>query len=155
VKAGRKKGCHQKKKKRKMVLTNEWLVEQGATHLAQEWERCAQLRESRCKREPARGVMRELGAGPSRSAPGHPIEMKINVNDTAKVRLTQTGRDELKRQHDELYSCLPVAKPAYREPKEDDDGWVEFQLWNLMSRLGHLCQMGFQVPFHTEIEINV
>ncbi|MCH8529155.1 MAG: group II intron reverse transcriptase/maturase, partial [Kiritimatiellae bacterium] len=24
-----------------LVLTNEWLMEQGATHLAQEWERCA------------------------------------------------------------------------------------------------------------------
>jgi RNA-directed DNA polymerase len=27
-----------------LILTNEWLMEQGATHLVQEWERCAQLR---------------------------------------------------------------------------------------------------------------
>jgi RNA-directed DNA polymerase len=27
-----------------LILTNEWLLEQGAPHLAQEWERCAHLR---------------------------------------------------------------------------------------------------------------
>ena len=27
-----------------LILTNEWLMERGAPHLAQEWERCAQLR---------------------------------------------------------------------------------------------------------------
>ncbi len=27
-----------------LILTNEWLMEQGATHLAREWERCAPLR---------------------------------------------------------------------------------------------------------------
>ena len=79
--------------------------------------------------------------------------MKFNINDIVKVRLTDVGRQELRRQHDELYGQICIDR-EYIAPKENGSGMVEFQLWDLMSRLGHLCQLGFQPPFDTHIEIN-
>ena len=76
----------------------------------------------------------------------------FNVNDKVRVRLKQKGRDELLRQHRELYTSLGRPDEWYRAPTEDSDGWSSWQLWDLMNRLGHLCTLGFDPPFETEIQ---
>ena len=77
----------------------------------------------------------------------------FNLNGYVYVKLTDTGRNELKRQHDELYSMLPNVNEPYVEPEVDDDGLSKFQMWVLISSLGHLCRMGLEQPFETTIKI--
>ena len=76
----------------------------------------------------------------------------FNINETVYVKLTDVGKAELKRQHDELRKSFP--KLGEDIPiKEDEFGWSKWQLWTLMSHLGHLCNMGaIQLPFETNIE---
>lgn len=78
--------------------------------------------------------------------------MKFNINDYVKVKLNKVGVDELKRQHVELKANFPKLDD-FIEPKTDDEGYSKFQLHELMNRLGHLCILGFEPPFDTEIEI--
>jgi len=61
--------------------------------------------------------------------------MKINVNDPVKVQLTDYGRKILLKNH-------------YPMPKEDDDGWSEWQLWVLMEQLGQYCHNGTGMDYH-------
>lgn len=79
-------------------------------------------------------------------------EIEFNINETVKVRLTEIGHQELKRQHVELMDSLNLNR-EYHPKKEDADGWSEWQLWDLMSRLGHMAQLGFDPPFGTIIRI--
>lgn len=78
--------------------------------------------------------------------------MLFNVNHYVRVKLTQVGLDELKRQHDELYAKVPSIH-AWKPPVTDKDGWSKHQLWSLMQDLGHLCGLGRATPFETTIEI--
>ena len=79
--------------------------------------------------------------------------MLFNLNNEVRVRLTQVGRDELKRQHDELYASLGKPNEPYTPKKEDKDGWSTFQMWYLMNKFGYMLGMGFSSPFEIEIEI--
>jgi len=82
--------------------------------------------------------------------------LKYNINNKVKVKLTQNGRDELKRQHEELWKDIPKGPPyEYRPPHENKDGWSEWPLWCLMASLGHMCSMGPNVPFETEVLLEV
>lgn len=87
-----------------------------------------------------------------------PVKVEFNINDYVFVRLTDTGRNELRRQRAELVAGL---KPRAREMftgdgvPEEDDGWSRWQLWDLMARLGHLNRMGFKGPFETTIKFEV
>lgn len=76
----------------------------------------------------------------------------FNVNHYVRVKLTERGRAILRRQHEAIFAGLARDYP-YTEPEADAEGWTEFQLWDLMSRLGPDCRMGFGVPFETEILI--
>ncbi len=79
-------------------------------------------------------------------------EMKtVNINDWVLVKLNKNGIDELKRQHNELKLQLPALGDF--KLKIDDDGYTKFQLHDLMNRLGHMCSLGFEPPFSTEIII--
>lgn len=77
-------------------------------------------------------------------------EVPFNVNQTVKVKLNQKGLDELERQHTELYRRVGQPRP-WTPPKTDEDGYSRWQLWTLMEQLGHLCQIGREPPFATEI----
>lgn len=79
--------------------------------------------------------------------------MNFNINDKVRVRLTDVGRDALKRQHSEFWAHAGKPDYEYRPPKEDADGWSEWQLWALMEDLGHLCRIGSKPPFETTIQI--
>jgi len=78
--------------------------------------------------------------------------MKFNINKVVKVKLTKTGRDEIKRQHEELLKAFPNLN-AFKERGIDSEGYTRFQLHDLMYRLGHLCMTGLEPPFEIEIEI--
>ena len=74
--------------------------------------------------------------------------MKINLNDSVRVRLTEHGR-RLHREHwnEKVGDAYP-----YQQPQEDEDGWSTWQLWELMATFGeHLC-MCCKLPFKTQIE---
>jgi len=78
--------------------------------------------------------------------------MKFNINDDVKVKLTETGREILREQHEELRGLWPTF-PGYEEPKEDKDGWTTYQMWCLMESFGQHVAMGLTMPFETTIEI--
>jgi len=74
----------------------------------------------------------------------------FNINNTVRVKLTPVGRAELQRQHDELNKLYPRIGPfTFRV---DAEGYSEFQLWSLMEQLGHMCHMGGDIPFETDIQ---
>lgn len=79
---------------------------------------------------------------------------KFNMNDEVKVRLTETGIKELKRQHDELQATVPVIGD-FKEPSKDEKGYSTYQAWVLFSSLGHLMTMGGDLPFQTDILIEI
>ena len=77
--------------------------------------------------------------------------MNFNINDKVRVKLTDHGRTCLERNHVEFWAG--TALYAYSPPKEDADGWSEWQLWNLMHELGPHTSMGSPVPFDTTIQL--
>ena len=79
--------------------------------------------------------------------------IKFNVNDYVLVRLTDAGRAELRRQHEEFLKNFASTDMPYREPKEDVSGWSKWQLHKLMNELGAMCTMTSDPPFETEIKI--
>jgi len=78
--------------------------------------------------------------------------MKFDVNEKVKVKLTDAGKNELRRQHEELRSRVQSILP-YTNPIEDEKGYSTWQLWVLMSTFGHIMVNGGDVPFNTEIII--
>ena len=80
--------------------------------------------------------------------------MNFNVNDKVRVKLTDFGRQALARQHVEFWARTGRAAPyAHTPPKEDADGWSEWQLWSLMQDLGPHISLGGPVPFETTIQL--
>ena len=79
--------------------------------------------------------------------------MEFNINNYVQVKLTDRGRNEHKRQHNELLNTSPGIGP-YRSPKEDAEGWSKWQAWDLISTFGHMIRMGIQLPFESTIRID-
>jgi len=82
--------------------------------------------------------------------------IEFNINQTVKVKLIETGIRELGKQRQELKSRLPNSSSLedyVHEP--DEDGYTSFQMWSLMQHLGHLCQLGCEPPFETEILLDI
>lgn len=65
-----------------------------------------------------------------------PDEIKINLNDFIKVKLTETGKEIFNHRFDELNEKLK--KEAYKNIplEEDENGYTEFQLWDFMQIYG-------------------
>lgn len=68
-------------------------------------------------------------------------EIKINLNDFIKVKLTETGKDIFNHRFDDLNKKL--GKEVYKNIslKEDENGYVEFQLWDFMQIYGSYMYM--------------
>lgn len=68
-------------------------------------------------------------------------EVKINLNELVKVKLTDLGKDIYYHQYDELNARLGrvIYEPIF--PKEDDKGYTLFQLWNFMEIYGKYMRM--------------
>ena len=79
----------------------------------------------------------------------------FNINNTVKVKLTEHGKQMLERDHIEFWGGRGMLdKFPYQPPKEDEDGYVKFQLWSLMYQLGKYCGLGREMPFDTVILID-
>ena len=78
--------------------------------------------------------------------------MKINVNDYVKIKLTEAGRSELKKQYRELEKEYSIVGHIGM-PKEDEDGWSKWQLWRVMQVFGSTLHLGMNEPFEAEIEV--
>jgi hypothetical protein len=80
------------------------------------------------------------------------LEVTLNLNDYVYIRMTDFGRQEHKRQYEELRKEFRYL-PEDAQIKEDDDGWSRWQLYNIMNIFGHLLYNGAQqLPFETYIK---
>ena len=70
--------------------------------------------------------------------------MKINLNESVKVKLTDWGKEIFYHQYDRVNKVVgrEVCKPIY--PKEDENGYTEFQLWCFMELYGE--HIGITLP---------
>ena len=70
--------------------------------------------------------------------------MKINLNEPVKVKLTNWGKEIFYHQYDRINKMAgkEICKPEY--PKEDENGYTEFQLWCFMELYGE--RMGMTLP---------
>lgn len=78
---------------------------------------------------------------------------EININEHVRVKLTELGRLMLERQHAEFWTSTRRARPAYKPPEEDAEGWSDWQLWCLMQNFGQHCGLGLPLPFETTIQV--
>jgi hypothetical protein len=79
----------------------------------------------------------------------------FNVNCTVKVLLTEHGKQLLERDHNQFWGSRGMLdKFPYVPYKPDADGYVKFQLWTLMDKLGKYCGLGSEMPFDTVILID-
>lgn len=78
--------------------------------------------------------------------------MKFNINHNIKVRLTDLGRAIHEKQHDTVLGNMRYKYP-YNPPKEDENGWSKWQLWDFMATFGPYMGNGCDMPAETEIEI--
>ncbi len=78
--------------------------------------------------------------------------MKLNINDSVKVKLNDHGREILKQQHELLFKDIPRYR-VFVPPREDEQGWSTWQMWDLMQSFGPHIRLGAEVPFETEIEL--
>ena len=75
--------------------------------------------------------------------------VRINLNETVKFKLGDTGREIFYHQYDEWLASLPENHPIRKTviphyPKEDENGYVEMQLWECMRLFGPHFRMGYQ-----------
>jgi hypothetical protein len=80
---------------------------------------------------------------------------EFNINEYIFVQLTESGRAEHKRQHEEFRKNHPSFVGDYVQPKEDDMGWSKWQGWVLMNTFGAVLDLGFNPPFSPTIKIDV
>ena len=62
------------------------------------------------------------------------MEIKININDSVMVKLTDEGVAEFE-------------KAKYSLPTPDDEGYYEITLWKFTNVLGGITRMGKKLPF--------
>jgi hypothetical protein len=84
---------------------------------------------------------------------------KFNINHNVKVKLTEAAVEHLRKRHNETYSRIEFKItrdiPTFKRPVVDDDGYCTFQLWVLMSIFGDIIQWGNDLPFETEIFLDI
>ena len=80
---------------------------------------------------------------------------KFNINHSIKVRLTKFGKELHKKEWEDFWiSVGRLHQFPYTPPKEDENGYVEFQLWGLVKHFGPYCGLGQEPPFETVILID-
>lgn len=85
---------------------------------------------------------------------------EFNINDEVWVKLTELGRNELRKQSIEFEREYPQQKDPPRIafehylPEEDADGWSKWKLWELMGKFGWLLRFsGMNCPFEPTIRL--
>ena len=77
--------------------------------------------------------------------------VSVNMNDYVRIKLTPLGRSILADQDAKTAREFPYLAKHLTSPKEDADGYSEWQLWYLANRLGPYLMNGLDVPFETDI----
>ena len=80
--------------------------------------------------------------------------IEFDINNYISVKLTDAGKAELERQHNELRKTFP-STGEYKSRTEDEEGWTRFQGWVLMYKFGHMMSMTGKPPFETTIKLEV
>jgi hypothetical protein len=79
----------------------------------------------------------------------------FNINYTVKIRLTEYGKELHKKDWEDFWNSKGrLDEFPYTPPKTDPEGYVEFQMWDLMKKFGSYCGLGCEPPFDTVILIN-
>lgn len=73
----------------------------------------------------------------------------INLNDMVRVKLTDHGREILRKDYEDRFAKYGR---KYVPPKEDSDGWSKWQLWALFQDFGQHIHLGGRLPFETIIQ---
>jgi hypothetical protein len=68
--------------------------------------------------------------------------LKLNLNDSIKVKLTEYGRDIYYHQYDELNGRAGRVLCEASYPKVDENGFTEFQLHHFMNLYGEYMIVG-------------
>ncbi len=73
-----------------------------------------------------------------------PEPIRINLNEPIKVKLTDWGKVIYYHQYDRTNQIAgrEICKPKF--PKEDENGYTEFQLWRFIELYGE--HMGMTIP---------
>ena len=79
------------------------------------------------------------------------MKVIINMNEKVKVKLTAYGHKILRENFDALMKGNPFASMKFTEPKVDEQGYTEFQLWELFQEFGYKINIGFCNLFETDI----
>lgn len=76
--------------------------------------------------------------------PAQPEPIRINLNEPIKVKLTDWGKEIYYHQYDRANQIAgrEICKPRF--PKEDENGYTEFQLWCFMELYGE--HIGMTLP---------
>lgn len=85
-------------------------------------------------------VVKELEKLPS----AQPEPIRINLNEPIKVKLTDWGKEIYYHQYDRINQIAgrEICKPKF--PKEDENGYTEFQLWCFIELYG--IHVGMTLP---------
>ena len=83
--------------------------------------------------------------------------IKVNINNSVKVKLTEQGILILKREHDELNKRIIEhgGKGLGFRLELDENGYCKEQLWSLMQKFGKYMRMGENLPFSTTILLDI
>jgi hypothetical protein len=79
----------------------------------------------------------------------------FNINCNVKVRLTKFGKELHKQQWEDFWRSIGrLDENPYTPPKEDENGFCEFQMWDLMEKFGNHCGLCKELAFDTIILID-
>lgn len=82
------------------------------------------------------------------------VTMPVNVNDHIHVKLSDRGRSILYQMRNDLNKNLRRPLPDL-VIAIDKDGYTKFQIWDFMSIFGVYIGMGQELPFMTQVKIEV
>lgn len=67
--------------------------------------------------------------------------IRINLNEPIKVKLTDLGKEIYYHQYDSTNQGRNICKITPKFPKEDENGYTEFQLWSFIELYGEYMGM--------------
>ena len=80
--------------------------------------------------------------------------MKFNINNPIKIKLTDKGREIIKKRHEDFWSQRN-ADIEFKPWPEDEDGWSKQQMYNVFHVFGDYLTVGREPPFETEIDLMI
>lgn len=86
-------------------------------------------------------------------------KIHFNINNYVWVKLTDLGKEILKKNHDELQSLIDNSGGKcileFNHPETNENGYSKFQLWALMAEFGNHLYLGCIPPFEPNILFEV